>query len=87
MFTQTPACGSLSTASAAVYYNVPFVTVKAAVVQVDLPKPLGLRFARGADSGAYIIENNPKLGNTDPRIQVCPVNYCSFTAWMTGVST
>jgi len=38
-------------------------------IEVDLPKPLGLKFARGADGGAYIITNDPKLGNTDPRIQ------------------
>eukprot|EP00775_Hariotina_reticulata_P001401 gene1401-1744_t len=38
-------------------------------IEVDLPKPLGLRFARGADGGAYILANDPKLGNTDPRIQ------------------
>lgn len=44
--------------------------------QVDLPKPLGLRFARGNDGGAYITKNDPKLGNTDPRIQV----YCVCTS-------
>jgi hypothetical protein len=38
--------------------------------QVDLPKPLGLRFARGNDGGAYVVANDPKLGNTDPRIEV-----------------
>lgn len=38
--------------------------------QLDVPKPLGLKFARGNDGGAYIIENNPAAGNTDPRIQV-----------------
>jgi hypothetical protein len=38
--------------------------------QVDLPKPLGLKFARGADGGAYVTVNDPQLGNTDPRIQV-----------------
>jgi hypothetical protein len=38
--------------------------------QVDLPKPLGLKFARGNDGGAYVVANDPKLGNTDPRIQV-----------------
>eukprot|EP00879_Flechtneria_rotunda_P001171 GHRR01001317.1.p1 GENE.GHRR01001317.1~~GHRR01001317.1.p1 ORF type:complete len:312 (+),score=113.13 GHRR01001317.1:221-1156(+) len=38
-------------------------------IEVDLPKPLGLKFARGPDGGAYIIANDPKLGNTDPRIQ------------------
>jgi len=38
-------------------------------IEVDLPKPLGLKFARGADGGAYIVTNDPKIGNTDPRIQ------------------
>ncbi|WIA37077.1 hypothetical protein OEZ86_014050 [Tetradesmus obliquus] len=38
-------------------------------IEVDLPKPLGLKFARGADGGAYVVTNDPKLGNTDPRIQ------------------
>lgn len=38
-------------------------------IEVDLPKPLGLRFARGNDSGAYVVANDPKLGNTDPRIE------------------
>lgn len=37
---------------------------------MDLPKPLGLKFARGNDGGAYVVENNPAVGNTDPRIQV-----------------
>jgi len=35
-----------------------------------LEKPLGLRFGRGNDSGAYVIKNDPKLGSTDERIQV-----------------
>jgi hypothetical protein len=38
-------------------------------IEVDLPKPLGLKFARGNDGGAYVVANDPKLGNTDPRIQ------------------
>lgn len=37
---------------------------------MDLPKPLGLKFARGSDGGAYVVVNDPALGNTDPRIQV-----------------
>jgi len=40
-------------------------------IELDLPKPLGLRFARGNDGGAYVVNNDPKMGNTDPRIQVC----------------
>jgi len=38
-------------------------------IEIDLPKPLGLRFARGNDGGAYCIENNPDVGNTDARVQ------------------
>ena len=37
---------------------------------MNLPKPLGLKYGRGNDGGAYIIESSAKLGNTDPRIQV-----------------
>lgn len=37
--------------------------------QLDMPKPLGFKYARGQDGGAYIIESNPKLGNIDPRVQ------------------
>jgi hypothetical protein len=35
-----------------------------------MPKPLGLKFARGNDGGAYVIANDPSVGNTDPRIEV-----------------
>lgn len=42
----------------------------ASALQLDLPKPLGLKFARGNDGGAYVIINDPNLGNTDPRVQV-----------------
>ncbi|GFR39842.1 hypothetical protein Agub_g338 [Astrephomene gubernaculifera] len=38
-------------------------------IEIDLPKPLGFKFARGNDGGAYIVEVNPKLGNVDPRVQ------------------
>lgn len=36
-----------------------------------LNKPLGLRFQRGNDGGAYVIKSDPKLGSTDERIEVC----------------
>ncbi len=39
-------------------------------MQVYLDKPLGLRFARGNDGGAYIIGINSRIGNVDDRIQV-----------------
>lgn len=51
-------------------FTISCCLVQLAPLQVDLPKPLGLKFARGNDGGAYIVKNDPKLGNTDPRIQV-----------------
>jgi hypothetical protein len=36
--------------------------------EVYLPKPIGVKFARGNDGGAYVILSDPKLGNTDPQI-------------------
>ena len=38
--------------------------------QVELAKPLGLRFARGSDGGAYVARSDPNLGNTDSNVQV-----------------
>ena len=37
---------------------------------VYLDKPIGIKFGRGRDGGAYIIASDPKLGNTDSAIQV-----------------
>jgi len=39
-------------------------------LEVRLSKPLGLRFGRGNDGAAYVIENNPQAGYTDDRVQV-----------------
>lgn len=39
------------------------------MLQLELEKPLGLKFARGRDGGAYVIKSDPALGNTDPRVQ------------------
>jgi hypothetical protein len=39
-------------------------------VQVSLSKPLGIRFGRGNDGEAYVLESDKNLGNTDDRIQV-----------------
>ena len=36
--------------------------------EVYLSKPLGVKFARGNDSGAYVVLTDPKLGNTSPEI-------------------
>ena len=38
--------------------------------QVELVKPLGIRFARGSDGGAYVTRSDPNLGNTDKMVQV-----------------
>ncbi|PNH12408.1 hypothetical protein TSOC_000635 [Tetrabaena socialis] len=38
-------------------------------IELDLPKPLGFKFARGNDGGAYVIETNAKNGNIDPRVE------------------
>ncbi|KAL4426075.1 hypothetical protein ABPG77_007871 [Micractinium sp. CCAP 211/92] len=37
--------------------------------EVTLAKPLGVKFARGNDGGAYVVRSDPKLGNTDSRIE------------------
>lgn len=37
--------------------------------QVTLAKPLGVKFARGNDGGAYVVRSDPKLGNTDSRVR------------------
>lgn len=41
-----------------------------AYMQVVLQKPLGLKFARGNDGCAYVVQNNPDLGSTDEAIEV-----------------
>lgn len=41
-------------------------------LQVNLPKPIGVRFGRGNDGGAYVIKSEEALGNTDERIAVRP---------------
>ncbi|GMH32858.1 hypothetical protein BSKO_00692 [Bryopsis sp. KO-2023] len=40
------------------------------IVEVVLEKPLGLKFVRGNDGGAYVGVNNPNLGNTDPTLEI-----------------
>ncbi|KAL0034948.1 hypothetical protein WJX79_001966 [Trebouxia sp. C0005] len=37
--------------------------------EVELVKPLGIRFARGSDGGAYVTRSDPRLGNTDDNVQ------------------
>ena len=36
--------------------------------EVFLQKPLGIRFARGADGEAYVARSDPALGATEPRV-------------------
>ncbi len=38
--------------------------------QVYLDKPLGVRFSRGNDGGAYVVRSDEKIGSTDPSIEV-----------------
>ncbi len=38
--------------------------------QCILSKPLGIKFGRGNDGGAYAIYVDPKLGNIDERIEI-----------------
>lgn len=38
-------------------------------IQVNLAKPLGVKFKRGNDGAAYVSISDPRLGNTDPRIK------------------
>lgn len=33
-------------------------------------KPLGIKFARGSDGGAYVTRSDPDMGNTDKMVQV-----------------
>lgn len=42
---------------------------KGEIYEVELVKPLGLRFARGSDGGAYVKRSDPNLGSTDSNIQ------------------
>lgn len=40
------------------------------IIEIVLDKPLGLRFTRGNDGGAYVAKNDPKLGSTDSRLEI-----------------
>jgi hypothetical protein len=39
-------------------------------LQVNLPKPIGVRFGRGNDGAAYVRISEEAIGNIDERIQV-----------------
>ncbi len=43
--------------------------------QVNLPKPLGVRFTRGNDGSAYVVRTDAKLGSIDEQIEVSDVLY------------
>jgi hypothetical protein len=48
----------------------PSPLTSAAHLQVNLKKPLGLKFGKGNDGGIYVSESNAQAGNTDARIMV-----------------
>jgi hypothetical protein len=41
--------------------------------QVNIEKPMGIRFARGNDGAAYVLKSDPRSGNTDDRVEVTDV--------------
>ncbi|EIE25445.1 hypothetical protein COCSUDRAFT_13402 [Coccomyxa subellipsoidea C-169] len=46
------------------------MTLNVCILQVFLPKPLGVRFTRGNDGGAYVVRTDAKLGSSDSQIEV-----------------
>lgn len=44
--------------------------VMGAVMQVFIQKPLGIRFGRGRDGGAYVTRVDKSTGNIDEKIEV-----------------
>ena len=42
-------------------------------LQVNIEKPMGIRFARGNDGAAYVLKSDPRAGNTDDRVEVTAV--------------
>lgn len=48
--------------------TTPAATGKDEEYDVYLTKPLGVKFARGNDGGAYVVASNPQLGNTSDQI-------------------
>lgn len=47
------------------------VTGQEEFIECELEKPLGIKFGRGNDGGAYVITVDPNIGNVDERVQVC----------------
>lgn len=52
-------------------------------MQVNLPKPIGVRFGRGNDGAAYVIKSDDALGNTDDRIEVRSTTHAFVMQHMT----
>eukprot|EP00884_Botryococcus_braunii_P008581 jgi/Botrbrau1/17724/Bobra.0166s0146.1 len=48
----------------------PSTTKQDEFYDVYLDKPLGLRFQRGKDGGAYVVKSDKQIGSTDSRIEV-----------------
>lgn len=46
------------------------VTLTHFLLQVFIQKPLGIRFGRGKDAGAYVTRVDKSAGNIDERIEV-----------------
>ena len=53
----------------------------APIHQVYLNKPLGVKFARGNDGGAYVVRSDATLGNTTDDIQVRAPGLVSTVPW------
>ncbi len=51
-------------------YEQPEMNLNVCILQVFLPKPLGVRFTRGNDGGAYVVRTDAKLGSSDSQIEV-----------------
>jgi hypothetical protein len=43
-------------------------------MQVNIEKPMGIRFARGNDGAPYVLKSDPRIGNTDDRVEVTLCN-------------
>jgi hypothetical protein len=46
------------------------ISSAAAHAQVNIEKPMGIRFARGNDGAAYVLKSDARIGNTDDRVEV-----------------
>eukprot|EP01023_Acetabularia_acetabulum_P018232 TRINITY_DN1920_c0_g1_i1.p1 TRINITY_DN1920_c0_g1~~TRINITY_DN1920_c0_g1_i1.p1 ORF type:complete len:361 (-),score=69.46 TRINITY_DN1920_c0_g1_i1:182-1171(-) len=69
-FVKVGRCAKLISHAATEQVKAPSPPGTPETYEVTIPKPLGLRFDRGNDGGAYIVKSDEQLGNTDPEIQV-----------------